>query len=156
MPFGIQQIPEEKLKQEALNAMRALHMREDIISAFEETGAIMMTSNPYMQATLLDASANTSVKDSLKYKTAYPFFVTRGETRFGIVDNVLFIPTDEGDFKMLQDSYKTIVGQATDGTNRYPVKNIMVYCRNLEDDFCSEFGSISIVELDGLLARLDA
>lgn len=155
MPFGVQQIPEEQLKQEALNAMRALHLQEDIISTFEKTGAIMMTKAPYEKAALLDDDANTSVKDSLKYKTAYPFFVTRAKTYFGVIDNVLFVPTIPGDLKMMRDSYKTIVGHASDGPNKYPVKNIIVYCRNLEDDFCSEFGSISLAEVDGLLARVD-
>lgn len=155
MPFDFQLIPENQLKQEALNAMRALHLREDIISTFEKTGAIMMTQAPYEKVTLLDDDANTSVKGSLEYKTAYPFFVTRTKTYFGVVDNVFFIPTVLSDLEMTRDSYKTIVGHTSDGSNKYPVKTIIVYCRNLEDDFCSEFGSISIAEVDGLLARVD-
>lgn len=156
MPIEFQQIPEAQLKQEALNAMRALHLQEDIISTFEKTGAIMMTKVPYEKATLLDDEANASVKDSLKYKTAYPFFVTRTKTYFGVVDNVLFIPSIPDDLEMTRDSFKTIVGYAADGPIKYPVKNIIVYCRNLEDDFCSEFGTISIAEVDGLLARVES
>ena len=64
MPIEFQQIPEAQLKQEALNAMRALHLQEDIISTFEKTGAIMMTKAPYEKATLLDDEATTSVEDS--------------------------------------------------------------------------------------------
>ena len=46
MPIEFQQIPEAQLKQEALNAMRALHLQEDIISTFEKTCAIKMTKVP--------------------------------------------------------------------------------------------------------------
>ena len=117
MPIEFQQIPEAQLKQEALNAMRALHLQEDIISTFEKTGT---------------------------------------KTYFGVVDNVLFIPTIPDDLEMTRDSFKTIVGYAADGPIKYPVKNIIVYCHNLEDDFCSEFGTISIAEVDGLLARVES
>ncbi len=129
----------EKTMQESLTRMELLKLRPDVIQAFKEKGKVSI-SEPDGLLLFLNAEQEKVVRDWEKETGNMVYHVIHSFTEFGELLNLLFISEYLDEWEMERDD---IIAQ-------YP----FCYVLNLDDDICSEYGSIGVCSWHGSLLRI--
>lgn len=129
----------EKQKQEAIKRMRMLNLHTNTINEFEKDDVINLSENGGILYWLDETQRKIVEKFEEKHK-AVVYHVIRSFTEFGELLSLLYVSNDSSEWGWDNEDIKF-------GT-------ILAYVKNLDDDFCSEFGSIGIKSQFGGLMRV--
>lgn len=131
----------EEKKQEALKRMKALELHSDCIKAFEERNEIWISES---QGILFDLSQRPNIVKAIqeiedKYNVlVYHTILTH--TEFGTLVSMFYVSDEQDEWEMDWDDMKE--------------NYACCFVANLDDDSCSEFGSIGYKKQFGGLVRI--
>ena len=125
-------------KQEALKRMKLLKLYPNIIKEFEKDGIVNLSENGGILY-WLDSTQKAIVDHFETENNALVYHVIHNYTEFGELYSLLYVSQYEEEWK--DDRYDLKDGYA------------LAYVKNMDDDTCSEFGSIGIKEQFGGLVR---
>ena len=128
----------EKQKAEAIKRMKALKVISGAIEQFEEDNAIMVCENGFLY--WLDDEQKKMVKDFEEEYGGMVYMVIHNVTEFGELYSMLYVSQHESEWKMDWEDLEDSIA--------------MAYVKNVSDDFCSEFGCISIRSRFGGIIRV--
>lgn len=125
-------------KNEAIARMRMLKLHENAIREFDEEGVINLSESIGMLY-WLDEKQNEMVKQFELKHNSVVYHVIHSNTEFGELLAFLYVSEHKNEW----------------GYDRDDIKNgiALAYVKNLDDDICSEFGSIGIKPSFGGLIR---
>ena len=127
-----------KQKQEALERMKLLNLSKNIIKEFDKEGIVNLSENGGILY-WLDSDQQAIVDEFEKEHDALVYHVIHDFTEFGELYSLLYVSKHEEEWEDEKDEIK--IGIA------------LSYVKNMDDDFCSEFGSIGIRPQFGGLVR---
>lgn len=119
---------EVRQKAEALERMKALRLRKEVIEAFRADGSVRLCTRPHGRLLSLTKAETKEVKAFEESRGAIVFFVTRAVTLFGVLDAYFFVGKEPDAWACEREGY--------DEGYAYTY----VFNRNYPD--CSEFGDI--------------
>lgn len=128
----------EEKKLEAINRMKLLNLHDNVIREFRDEDKLNLSENGGFLY-WLDDEQKAIVDDFEQHYNATVYHVIRSVTEFGELLSFLYVSDNKDEWKM----------DRNDLANGYP----LVYTKNLDADFCSEFGSIGIESNIGGLVR---
>lgn len=128
-----------KQKQEAVERMKILDIFPQTIKEFEKEGIINKSEHGGMLY-WLDENEQKFVKEFEEKYDALVYHVIHNYTNFGELYSLLYVSKYEDEWDWDRDDIKH--------------NTACVYVKNIEDDICSEFGSIGIKSQFGGLARI--
>lgn len=127
----------EMKKTEALERMKMLKLHSNVINEFQNQDKVNLSENGGFLYWLNDDQKRRVAEFEKKYD-ALVYHVIRNITEFGELLSYLYVSDSEEEWEMDREDL-------TNGT-------ALVYVENLNDKWCSEFGSIGIQpSLGGLL-----
>lgn len=127
----------EMKKAEALERMKMLKLHSNVINEFRNQDKVNLSENGGFLYWLNDDQKKRVTEFEKKYD-ALVYHVIRNITEFGELLSYLYVSDSEEEWEMDREDL-------TNGT-------ALVYVENLNDKWCSEFGSIGIQpSLGGLL-----
>ena len=127
----------EMKKAEALERMKMLKLHSNVINEFQNQDKINLSENGGFLYWLNDDQKKRVTEFEKKYD-ALVYHVIRNITEFGELLSYLYVSDSEEEWEMDREDLRN-------GT-------ALVYVENLNDKWCSEFGSIGIQpSLGGLL-----
>lgn len=127
-----------KQKQEALERMKMLNLYPNTIKEFDKEGIVNLSENGGFLY-WLDSEQQAIVDDFEREYNALVYHVIHSFTEFGELYALLYVSKDEDEWGYDKDDLKA----------GYP----LAYVKNVDDDHCSEFGSIGIKPQFGGLVR---
>lgn len=125
-------------KQEAIKRMKMLKLHENPIREFEEDGTINQSEHGGMLYWLDDKQTEYVKAFEAKYN-AVVYHVIHDWTEIGELLAFLYVSKDKDEWGYDRDDLE----------QGYP----LAYVKNLDDDMCSEFGSIGVKPQLGGLVR---
>lgn len=132
-------VTREVMKKEALNRMRKLNLISDCINALKKDDTVWSSQ---VMGTLYELS-----KEQQKWVDIFEkeygglvYHVIITPTEFGMCFNMLYVSKHMDEWNM--------------DNNDLDILCPCVYVKNLDDEFCSEFGSIQIRPINGGLIRI--
>ena len=129
----------EIMKAEAIKRMKKLRLFPDCINAFEKDNKVWSSQTA---GTLFELSEEQQKWVDIFEKTygglVYHVIIT--PTKFGTCFNMLYVSIHTEEWEMDNDDLDILCP--------------CVYVKNLDDEFCSEFGSIQIKQMNGGLVRI--
>lgn len=132
-------VTREVMKKEALNRMRKLNLISDCINAFKKDDTVWSSQ---VMGTLYELSKEQQEWIDIFEKEygglVYHVIIT--PTEFGMCFNMLYVSKHMDEWNM--------------DNNDLDILCPCVYVKNLDDEFCSEFGSIQIRPINGGLIRI--
>lgn len=128
----------QEQKIEAIKRMKLLKLHENPIREFEEEGRLNLSENGGILY-WLDEKQQEYVKEFETKYNALVYHVIHDFTEFGELLSFLYVSDSEDEWEYDLDDLK----------QGYPY----VYVKNLDDDMCSEFGSIGIKPRCGGIVR---
>ena len=128
----------EKQKAEAIKRMKKLRIIKDAIKQFEEEDIVMISENGFLY--WLDDEQKKVVKEFEDEYDALVYIVIHSRTSFGELYSMMYVSKYEEEWSMDNDDLKE--GYA------------VAYVKNLDDDWCSEIGSIVVQNRFGGLVRV--
>lgn len=128
----------QEQKTEAIKRMKLLKLHENPIREFEEEGRLNLSENGGILY-WLDEKQQECVKEFETKYNALVYHVIHDLTEFGELLSFLYVSDSEDEWEYDLDDLK----------QGYP----FVYVKNLDDDMCSEFGSIGIKPQCGGIVR---
>ena len=129
----------EKQKAEAIQRMRKLKVVSEAVKQFKEDDVIMVSENGFLY--WLDDEQKKIVKDFEEEYDGLVYMVIHNMTEFGELYSMLYVSKHEDEWEY--DNEDLEQGYA------------LAYVKNLDDDFCSEFGSIAIKNRFGGIVRVE-
>ncbi|MDO5546899.1 MAG: hypothetical protein Q4F79_00225 [Eubacteriales bacterium] len=127
----------EMKKAEALERMKMLKLHSNVINEFQNQDKVNLSENGGFLYWLNDDQKRRVAEFEKKYD-ALVYHVIRNITKFGELLSYLYVSDSEEEWEMDREDLRN-------GT-------ALVYVENLNDKWCSEFGSIGIQpSLGGLL-----
>ena len=127
-----------KQKQEALERMRMLKFHGNIIKEFDKEGIVNLSENGgFLQ--WLDSDQQAIVDEFETEHDALVYHVIHNHTEFGELYSLLYVSKYEEEWENDRSDLK-------DGYT-------LAYVKNVDYEFCSEFGSIGIKPQFGGLIR---
>lgn len=128
-----------KQKQEALERMKMLKLHSNIIKEFDNDGIVNLSENGGLLY-WLDSNQQAIVDKFEAEHDALVYHVIHDSAQFGELYSLLYVS------KYMEEW----------GDDRNDLKDgcALVYVKNMNDDFCSEFGSIGIRPQFGGLVRI--
>jgi len=130
----------ELQKQEALERMKLLKIHSNAIREFEKDNLVNLSEHDGMLYWLNDKQKEM-VTEFEKEHDAVVYHVIHNYTEFGEIYSLLYV-----------SKYKE---EWTEDKNDIKYGTALVYVKNVDDDWCSEFGSIGIRPQFGGLVRTD-
>lgn len=115
-------------KAEAIERMKLLKLRKEVVEAFKTDGSIRLYTRPHGGFLTLTEAEAKEVKVFEESRGALVFFVARAVTLFGTLDAYFFVGKDPGTWACERDGYNE--GHA------------YTYVFNRNYPSCSEFGDI--------------
>lgn len=128
----------EKQKAEAIARMKKLGIIEDAIKQFEDDNVVMVSENGFLY--WLDDEQKEIVKEFEDEYGALVYMVIHNMTLFGELLSMLYVSKHQDEW--VYDNEDIEAGYA------------IAFVKNLDDDFCSEIGSIAIERKYGGLVRV--
>ena len=128
-----------KQKQEALERMKMLKLHGNIIKEFDKEGIVNLSENGGFLY-WLDSDQQAIVDEFEAEHDALVYHVIHDFTELGELYSLLYVSKYEEEWE----------DERTDLKDGYA----LVYVKNVNDDFCSEFGSIGIKPQFGGLVRM--
>lgn len=132
----------EKKKQEALSRMVSMHVHARTVGAFQE-GKITcseMTESALIHRELTEEEM-TKIRELEKKYGCLFYYAIKSHTGIGDMLALLYVSDHEEEWEM----------DRADTASNTP----MAYVINCDDDYCSEFGSIGVVNVTGKLVRTE-
>jgi hypothetical protein len=129
----------EKQKQEAIERMKMLNIYEPTIREFEKDNIVNKSEQGGILFWLNDKEQEM-VKDFENKYNALVYHIIHNYTAFGELYSIFYVSENEEDWDYDKDDIKENCA--------------CVYVKNIDDEFCSEFGSIGIKEQFGGLVRV--
>lgn len=123
---------------EAIERMKILKLHKNVINEFKE-GTLNMSENGGFLYWIEDEML-TKIRDVEGRYNIVVYHAIHDYTDFGEILTLMYVSDDEEEWEMDRD----------DLTNGYPC----AYVINLDDDYCSEFGSVQVVPQIGGLKRI--
>lgn len=132
-------VTREVMKKEALDRMRKLNLISDCINAFKKDDTVWSSQ---VMGTLYELSKEQQewVDIFEKEYGGLVYHVIITPTEFGMCFNMLYVSKHMDEWNM--------------DNNDLDILCPCVYVKNLDDEFCSEFGSIQIRPINGGLVRI--
>lgn len=132
-------VTREVMKKEAINRMRKLNLISDCINAFKKDDTVWSSQ---VMGTLYELSKEQQewVDIFEKEYGGLVYHVIITPTEFGMCFNMLYVSKHMDEWNM--------------DNNDLDILCPCVYVKNLDDEFCSEFGSIQIRPINGGLVRI--
>ena len=128
-----------KQKQEALERMKMLKLHGNIIKEFDKEGIVNLSeSGGFLY--WLDSNQQAIVDEFETEHDALVYHVIHDCTEFGELYSLLYVSKYEEEWE--------------DDRNDLKDGYALVYVKNMDDDFCSEFGSIGVKPQFGGLVRM--
>ncbi len=128
-----------KQKQEALERMKMLKLHGNIIKEFDKEGIVNLSeSGGFLY--WLDSDQQAIVDEFETEHDALVYHVIHDCTEFGELYSLLYVSKYEEEWE--------------DDRNDLKDGYALVYVKNMDDDFCSEFGSIGVKPQFGGLVRM--
>ena len=127
-----------KQKQEAIERMKLLNLHGNVIKEFEKEGIVNLSENGGLLY-WLNSEQQTIVNEFEQKHNALVYHVIHTLTEFGEMYALLYVSEYEDEWSYDKDDIQC----------GYP----LAYVKNVDDDFCSEFGSIGIKPQYGGLVR---
>ena len=127
-----------KQKQEALERMKMLKLHGNIIKEFDKEGIVNLSENGGFLY-WLDSDQQAIVDEFETEHDALVYHVIHDCTEFGELYSLLYVSKYEEEWE--------------DDRNDLKDGYALVYVKNMDDDFCSEFGSIGVKPQFGGLVR---
>ena len=125
-------------KQEAIERMKMLQLHTNIIKEFEKDGTLNLSENGgYLY--WLDSDQKAMVEDFERDYKALVYHVIHNYTEIGEMYSLLYVSKDENEWGYDKDDIKSGC--------------VLAYVKNVDDDHCSEFGSIGVKPQYGGLVR---
>ena len=118
--------------------MRMLNLYPNIIKEFDKEGIVNLSENGGILF-WLDSDQQAIVDEFEQKYNALVYHVIRSFTEFGEMYALLYVSKHEEEWEYDRDDLKH--GYA------------LAYVKNVDDDFCSEFGSIGVKQQFGGLVR---
>ncbi len=128
-----------KQKQEALERMKMLKLHGNIIKEFDKEGIVNLSENGGFLY-WLDSDQQAIVDEFEAEHDALVYHVIHDFTELGELYSLLYVSKYEEEWE----------DERTDLKDGY----VFVYAKNVDDDFCSEFGSIGVKPQFGGLVRM--
>ena len=128
----------EQQKQEAIERMKMLKLSPNIIKEFEKENTLNLSENGGILY-WLDSDQQAIVDEFETEHDALVYHVIHNFTEFGGLYSLLYVSKHEEDWETDREDLKD--GYA------------FVYVKNVDDNWCSEFGSICIKPQYGGLVR---
>ena len=132
-------VTREVMKKEALNRMRKLNLISDCINAFKKDETVWSSQ---VMGTLFELSKEQQEWIDV-FEKAYGglvYHVIITPTEFGMCFNMLYVSKHMDEWEMDNKDLDILCP--------------CVYVKNLDDEFCSEFGSIQVRSINGGLIRI--
>lgn len=134
-------IDNEIKKEEALKRMKTLNLHHNCIEAFNERNEVWISE---MYGTLFDLSQKQYIIDEIKHlQDMYKILVYHcilTKTEFGTLITMFYVSNEKEEWEYDNDDL---------------LHNCSCcYVLNLEDDLCSEFGTIGFKKINGGLIRI--
>lgn len=127
-----------KQKQEAIERMKMLKLHQNVIREFEKEGIVNLSENGGFLF-WLDSDQQAIVNEIESEYDILVYHVIRSFTEFGELYALLYVSKDEEEWEYDREDIKHGIALA--------------YVKNMDDDSCSEFGSIGIKPQFGGLVR---
>lgn len=131
----------EEKKQEAIKRMKMLELHHSCIEAFESKDEIWLSED---NGILFDLSQRPHILQQIReIEHEYNFLVYHGiltRTNFGTLISLFYISDEKDEWQLDYDDMKE--------------NYACVYVLNLDDDICSEIGSIQYKKINGGLVRI--
>lgn len=127
-----------KQKQEAIERMKLLKLHDNVIREFDKEGIVNMSENGGFLY-WLNSDQQEIVDEFEAEHNALVYHVIRSLSPFGTMYALLYVSQDEDEWDYDKDDIKSCCP--------------LVYVKNIDDDICSEFGSIGIKPQFGGLVR---
>lgn len=115
-------------KAEAIERMKLLKLRKEVIEAFKTDGSVRLCTRPNGRFHALTEEETKEVKAFERERGAIVFFVTRAVTLFGTLDAYFFVGKDPDAWACEREGYDEGYAYA--------------YVFNRNNPSCSEFGDI--------------
>lgn len=128
-----------KQKKEALERMKLLSLSKNIIKEFDKEGIVNLSENGGILY-WLDSDQQSIVDEFEKEHDALVYHIIHDFTEFGELYSLLYVSKYEEEWEDEKDELKRGIA--------------LSYVKNMDDDFCSEFGSIGIRPQFGGLVRM--
>ena len=128
-----------KQKQEALERMKMLNLHGNIIKEFDKEGIVNLSENGGFLY-WLDSDQQAIVDEFEAEHDALVYHVIHDCTEIGELYSLLYVSKYEEEWE--------------DDRNDLKDGYALVYVKNMDDDFCSEFGSIGVKPQYGGLVRM--
>lgn len=127
-----------KQKQEAIKRMKLLKLHDNVIREFDKEGIVNMSENGGFLY-WLNSDQQEIVDEFEAEHNALVYHVIRSFSPFGTMYALLYVSQDEDEWDYDKDDIKSGCP--------------LVYVKNIDDDICSEFGSIGVKPQFGGLVR---
>lgn len=128
----------EKQKAEAIQRMKKLGVIKDAIKQFEEDDIVMVSENGFLY--WLDDEQGKMVNEFEEEYGGLVYMVIHNITQFGELYSMLYVSKHQDEWEYDNED----LGQGY----------ALAYVKNIDDDFCSELGSIAIQNRFGGIVRL--
>ena len=130
----------EKMKQEAVERMKMLGISPTAIKIFEEDGEVGLSASPVFPICGITPEYKKLI-DKWEGETGYmAYHAIYNKTSVGALLSILFVSGDEEEWELDRGDMEA----------GYP----MAYVFNLDIPEFSEYGSISVKNVDGVLERI--
>ena len=129
----------EAQKKEAIKRMKMMKIMNEVIKDFEQNDNVQRSETMGFMYWLSDEEKEMVHKFEEEYH-ALVYHVIKSRTEFGTLLNFLYVSDSKEEWEMDREDIK-------DGY-------VFIYCKNLDDDICSEFGSICYKSVNGGLVRV--
>ena len=125
---------------ECLNRMKKFGLVKECINAFREDGQVMKSEfNGILYE--LDDGELEFIKNFEETHECIVYHIIKSYTDFGTILNLLYVDEHIEEWEYFDEDLECGL--------------TFVYAENLDDDFCSEFGSIGIKVMNGGLVRVE-
>ena len=128
----------EKQKAEAIKRMRKLNVIKDAIKQFEENDMVMVSENGFLY--WLDEEQKKMVEEFEREYGGLVYMVIHNLTEFGELYSMLYVSKVESEWYLDNEDLEDNIALA--------------YVKNVDDDLCSELGSIAIQNRFGGIIRI--
>lgn len=128
----------EKQKAEAIKRMKMMRVVSEAVKQFKDDDKVMVSENGFLY--WLDDEQEQIVREFEEEYGGLVYMVIHNRTEFGELYSMLYVSKNEDEWEYDIDDLKESCALA--------------YVKNIDDDFCSEFGSIAIRNQFGGIIRV--
>ena len=147
-------IDNEKIEKECLKRMKALHLHDEgdctCVGEFRENKQPWKSEGNGILYWLEEEEKQAVAEFEKNHKGCKVYHCILNHTEFGKCLSMLFVNgTDKEQFEEDCDMFTSDMNNDYDGGHY-----VFAYVENMDDEFCSEFGSIGIKSMNGGVKRI--